>query len=162
MSPNPRQQGFAIMAAIFIIVVLAALAAFVVSIGSAHLASLALDIQGSRALQVARSGMDWGVARVVSNPATFGTAGDCRSGARSATLGTGAGADFKGYSGFTVTVECRATLFQDGGELYSYAIIATACNEPLAGACPNTAAPSGDYIERSLSTQIVCNASGPC
>lgn len=163
MFPKRTQGGFAVMAAVFILVVLAGLAAYVLSISSAQQASLALDLQGGRALQVARSGMDWGIARVISNPEVFGTQ-NCRTaaGAGPVNLTSGPGGDFEGQAGITVSVSCKAAQFQDGALMYRYDITATACSEPLAGACPNTGTPGPDYVERSLSTTVVCNATGPC
>ena len=34
----------------------------------------------------------------------------------------------------------------------NYRVVATACNQPLAGACPNAAITGADYVERTLST----------
>jgi MSHA biogenesis protein MshP len=159
--PHPRrQQGFAIIAAIFIVVILAAMAAYAVSVNTAHTAGAGMDIQGSRALQAARSGMDWGISRVVNDPTQFGP-GNCKAGAPKANL-TGS-ADLPGHAGFTVTVTCTATPYLDGGALISYALMATACSEPdVTGSCPNTGAPGADYVERRVTTQVMCNASGTC
>ncbi|SHG64470.1 hypothetical protein [Massilia sp. CF038] len=161
MSPKPNQSGMAAVAAIFILVILAGLAAYAVSISATQQTGIALDVQGSRALQVARSGMDWGIARVVSAPSAFGT-GNCQTGNARVDLSTGAGGDLAAYNGFTVSVECEPTPYTDGAALISYRLIATACNEPNLGRCPNTTSASADYVERQLSTQVMCNASGPC
>ena len=150
------------MAAIFILVVLASLGAYVVTITSAQHIGSALDIEGSRALQAARSGMDWGIARAVNDPTVFGT-GNCQTGSPSVNLTTGAGGDFASLSGYTVTVTCTGgTSFPDGAStLYSYALTATACNQPNAGVCPNTG-PGANYVERRLTVQVICNATLPC
>jgi MSHA biogenesis protein MshP len=156
------QRGFAVAAAVFIIVVLAGMAAYVVAISSAHQAGGAMDIQGSRALQAARSGMDWGIARVITAPTSFGS-GNCQAGAVTINLSSQGGTDFPAHGGFTVSVNCVATAYTDGASLYSYTLTATACNEPGAGGvCPNTASPDADYVERRVSTQVVCNATGTC
>jgi MSHA biogenesis protein MshP len=68
LNHSPQQHGFAVMAALFILVVLTSLGAYVVTISSAQHIGNALDIQGSRALQAARAGMDWGIARAVHTP----------------------------------------------------------------------------------------------
>lgn len=49
------------VSAIFILVVLAALAGFVVSVSSTQNLSFAQDIQGARAYQAARAGTEWGI-----------------------------------------------------------------------------------------------------
>ncbi len=58
-----RQTGFAIVSAIFILVVLAALAGFIVSTTTTQNLSFAQDIQGTRAYQAARAGTEIGIAR---------------------------------------------------------------------------------------------------
>jgi MSHA biogenesis protein MshP len=61
--PEKRQRGFAIVAGIFILVVLAGLAAFVVSVTSTQHLTYAQDVQGARAYQAARAGVEWGLNR---------------------------------------------------------------------------------------------------
>lgn len=162
-----RQQGFAVVAAIVVLVMLAGMAAYLASISSAQHASVGLDIQGGRALQAARSGMDWGISRVINEPAAFGVDAlgptSCITGARTVNLSTGSGGDLPAYAGLRVSVTCRASTFTDGVALISYSLTATACNRPnAAGSCPNTNDPGADYIERRVSTQVVCNAAMPC
>lgn len=159
---RPPRKGFAILSAIFVLVVLAALGAYVMTISSTQHMGSALDIEGSRALQAARAGMDWGIARAVNAPTAFG-AGSCQPGPVSVDLTTGAGGDFAAFNGYTVSVTCAGTAFTDGASsLYSYALTATACNQPSAGACPNAAPSGNNYIERRLTVQVTCNATLPC
>lgn len=58
-----RQRGFGVIAAIVILVILAGLGAFVVSISTSQSITFAQDIQGARAYQAARAGMEWGISR---------------------------------------------------------------------------------------------------
>jgi MSHA biogenesis protein MshP len=156
------------MAAMFILVVLALLGAYVLSISSAHHVGSALDIEGSRALQAARSGMDWGISRAVNDPTAFDPTkvppnGNCRTLPQSINLTTGPSSDLTAISGFTVTVTCTGTRFEDGTNiLYKYALVATACNQPSGDACPNTTAVGANYVERRVTVQITCNATPPC
>ena len=152
------------LSAIVILVVLASLGAYVMTISSAQHIGSALDIEGSRALQAARAGMNWAIERAVNAPTAFG-AGNCQTGTVSVNLTTGAGGDFAALSGYTVTVICASggTAYTDGANsLYSYALTATACNQPNAGVCPNTATPGTNYVERRLTVQVTCNATLPC
>src|SRR3989442_13983417 len=55
-----RQTGFSIIAAIFLLVVLALLGAFIVSVTGMQQSSGQLDVLGVRAYQSARAGMEWG------------------------------------------------------------------------------------------------------
>lgn len=150
------------MAAIFILVVLASLGAYMVTISSAHHIGSALDIEGGRALQASRAGMDWAIARAVNAPTAFG-GGSCQPGPVSVNLTTGSGGDFASLSGYTVSVTCAGTPYTDGASsLYSYALTATACNQPGGGVCPNTASAGANYVERRLTVQVTCNAAGVC
>ena len=159
---RPPRKGFAILSAIFVLVVLASLGAYVMTISSAQHMGSALDIEGSRVLQASRAGMDWAIARAVNAPTAFG-AGNCQTGSPSVNLATGSGGDFAAFSGYTVSVTCIGTAFTDGASsLYNYALTATACNQPNAGSCPNTATPGSNYVERRLTVQVTCNAALPC
>lgn len=160
-----RQRGFAVVAALFILVVLASLSAYMLTISSSHHIGNALDIESSRALQAARAGMDWGIERAVNAPTAFG-AGDCRTGPFPTTatvnLTTGAGGDFPLLAGYVITVSCTGRDYTDGAALISYDLTATACNQPAGGVCPNTAPVGTNYVERRLNVQVTCNAALPC
>ena len=143
--------------------VLASLGAYMVTISSSQHLGGALDLEGSRALQAARAGLDWGMAKAVISPTAFG-AGNCRTGAVTVNLTTGSGGDFTALSGFTVTVTCSGVAYTDGtNSLYSYALTSTACNQPNGSSCPNTGSSIGvGYAERRLTSQVTCNATLPC
>ncbi|MHB1359001.1 MAG: hypothetical protein ACYCWC_05390 [Rhodocyclaceae bacterium] len=138
-----RLRGFAIVSAIFILVVLAALGAFILNISSQQQIGSALDVQGVRAYHAARAGIEWGLFRQLQ-------AGSCAATASFVPAGAA-------ISGFTVTVLCSATPDPVGfGGPTVYSIVSTACSEPVAGwtatsvACPNTTNPGNLYIERRL------------
>ncbi len=59
--PEGRSGGFAIVSAIFILVVLATLAGFIVSVTTTQNLTFAQDVQGVRAYQAARAGTEWGI-----------------------------------------------------------------------------------------------------
>lgn len=132
-----RVGGFAIVSAIFILVVLAALGAFIVSISGSQQIGSALDVEGVRAYQAARAGLEWGLHRQLRSGSCVGAASFAPT---ASTL-----------AGFTVTVICTATPDPGGhGGPTVYSITATACNQPDGGACPNTANPGPFYVERRL------------
>jgi len=69
-----RQRGVAIISAIFLLLLFAALAAFMVSLtGTANITS-AQDVQGSRAYQSAQAGLEWGLYQVLAPVAPSCTA----------------------------------------------------------------------------------------
>ena len=134
-----RQRGAALMAAIFLLVVIGALVAFLLKMSALQHLSIALDVQGSRAYQASRAGIDWGVYRALRDTScvassSFGLAGD--------------------LSDFTVTVECADTPYTEVNATvkHVYSIRATACNRPVAGACPGAVGPF--YVERQLQALV--------
>lgn len=135
-------SGFSLITAIFLLVVLSALGTYALTFASLQQAGAALDVQGSRAYQAARSGIDWGLYQVVavsSCPAITHL---------SIPAASGSGA-------FTVTVACAAlgSASEGGVTVTTYAITATACSQPLAGACPGTVGSVG-YVERQLQAKV--------
>lgn len=66
LTPITRARGFAVASAVFILVVLAALSAFMVSLSTTQHATSAMDVQGSRAYWAARSAAEWGALQVMA------------------------------------------------------------------------------------------------
>lgn len=102
------QQGFAAVAAVFLVVVLAALGGFMVSISNTQHLTQAQDIQGTRAYWAARAGLEWGVGRVLAG-------GACPAASTSLAI-----------EGFTVVVRCGASTYVDNGNRVVYQFNATA------------------------------------
>ena len=77
------ERGFTLPMAVFLIVVVALLVAFMVSIASVQQRQSALSIVGDRVFFAAQSGVEWGAARALRDndcatnfPATFLVTGD--------------------------------------------------------------------------------------
>jgi MSHA biogenesis protein MshP len=156
-------RGFAIVSAIFILVVLAALGAFIVSVSTNQHVGSALDIQGVRAYQAARAGVEWGIYQVQATPAynfSYGTPAVAVGSANPNTRACPASPSSfvpaaPTLAGFTVTVTCIATVDLVNGGPTVYTLQSTACNQPAAGACPNVALAAGfDYIERRVDVAL--------
>lgn len=62
-----RQRGMSIVVAIFLITVVASLAAFAVTVGTATRESENLQLQADRANSAARAGVEWGAYRALVN-----------------------------------------------------------------------------------------------
>lgn len=156
-----RMQGFAIVTAIFILVVLAALGAFIVSISTNQQIGTALDIQGVRAYQAAKSGVEWGIYQVEATPAynfSYGTpavaVGNANPNTRACPASPASFAPAAPtLADFTVTVTCVATVDVNNGPTV-FRVVSTACNQPAAGACPNNAPTSPDYVERRIEVTL--------
>ena len=69
MTRKPRtESGFVLPTAIFLLVILAALATYMVTLSRTSHLSSALDIQGGRAYQAARAGIEWAAWQLLQNP----------------------------------------------------------------------------------------------
>ncbi|WP_126444155.1 pilus assembly PilX N-terminal domain-containing protein [Sulfuricystis multivorans] len=135
--PPRKPDGFAIVSAIFILVVLAVLGAFILNISAQQQIGSALDVQGTRAYQAARAGIEWGLYQQLQG----GVA--CPAGSFNPPAAT--------LSEFTVSVTCVATADPGGhGGPTVRVLTATACNQPNAGDCPNTVDPGSHYVERRI------------
>lgn len=118
----PKQQrGLGVIAAIVILVILAGLAGFVVSISTTQNIGLAQDVQGARALRAAAAGIEWGTARWLA-------ASTCDSGTLSGLDG-----------GFTVVV--AGTSSSAGGHFFCE-LVATATGGGSPGGL--------GYVERQM------------
>lgn len=68
-----NQRGFTMVAAIFLLVTLAALGAFMLTFSSSQHMTSAQDVQGSRAYWAARAGLEWALGSVKAAPAACPT-----------------------------------------------------------------------------------------
>ena len=93
------QQGFAAVAAIFLVVVLAALGSYMVSFSNTQQLTSAQDVQGTRAYWAARAGLEWGLSLGASTSA-------CPVAAAPAKI-----------EGFDMTVVCSPTTYSDGASV---------------------------------------------
>ena len=121
------QRGFAIVAAIFLLVTLAALGAFMLTFSNTQHLTSAQDVQGSRAYWVARTGLEWGIA---SSTAT------CPASPTTLTINT-----------FTVVISCIMRTYTEAGapvNLLQFTSTATSAG----------AVGSVGFIERSLSASV--------
>lgn len=157
-----RAAGFSIVAAIFLLLVLTLLGAVIVSVVGIQQASSQLDLLGVRAYQGARAGLEWGAQSVLDphnalNPASCSPVVMPSCPASPTNLNT-LGASL---SPFTVTVTCAQTADTTEGNrnVRVFTLVATACNQPAGGACPNPS-PAGEYVERQLqATMAKCKDS---
>ena len=140
-------RGFVLPSAIFLLVILAALAAFLVRILTTQSTTSAQDIQGVRAYQAARAGIEWGLYQALdplnaSAVAPNNAAWPNMLGCPSATLA---------IEGFRVAVNCNPGVPQDYFEagntrsIRVYRLVATAS----LGAVGAT-----NYVERQIQVTV--------
>lgn len=147
--PLARQAGFGIIAAIVILVLLAGLGAAIARLGITQTTNATQDMAGSRVVQSARAGIEWGLHRALRNTSCVA----------SQTL------DLGSENGYAVTVTCLATTYNEGEQSAGvplqkiiYSITAVACNS---SACPdNGAVGNSDYVERRLTATACTTAAG--
>ena len=128
-SRHLMQQGFAAIAAIFLVVVLAALGGFMLTFSNTQQLGSAQDVLGSRAYWAARAGLEWGIGSVAANPV-------CPAPATSLTIDV-----------FTVAVTCGPTTYSEAGAPVNiFQLTSTAATAGSPG--------SATYIERSISASM--------
>jgi MSHA biogenesis protein MshP len=104
-------RGFALVPALFLIVVIALLAAVAVRVTTAQQQTVSLALQQARALSAARAGIDWAAYKAIN--------GTCAGGTLSLSAAS--------LAGYTVVVTCASTAYSDGsGSYFSYTIASTA------------------------------------
>lgn len=141
-----RQRGFVLVLAVFMLVMLAAISAYLLTISNLQVQTAAQDELGARAYQSARTGIEWGAYQILRAPAQpFATA--CIAGATTQTIALSGQ-----LAGFSVAVTCQAGAVQtEGASTYrAYNITSTGCNQ---AACPGAA--SATYVERQLKVSVV-------
>jgi MSHA biogenesis protein MshP len=141
-----RSAGVGLITAIFLLVVLSGLAVAMVALFTSQQASSSLDLEGARAYQAARAGIEWGLFQ--RRRATCAAATACCQGAAGSTvLAMPAGTTLQGY---TVVVSCTPST---GVPNAPTVITSVACNMPdAAGVCegaPNNA----EYVRRRMEVE---------
>lgn len=140
-SPSNRlQTGFAAIAAIFLVVVLAAMGAFMVTFSNTQQLTSAQDLQGSRAYWAARAGLEWAIGAVV--PQASAMAACPASPQTLPAVGT-----FDG--GFTVVVTCTLSSFNEAAAAANVKIFQFTAVARSAGAIGSVG-----YVERSLTASL--------
>lgn len=105
--------GFALVPALFLIVVLGALALVAIRVGTAQQQAVTLALEEARALAAAQAGIEWGAYESLD-------AGSCTA---STTLNLSEAA----LAGYTVVVTCTAQTFANGASTAtSYVLQSTA------------------------------------
>lgn len=117
----PLQRGFSLVSAIFLLIVVAALGTFAVTVSGTQHQSAALDVLGTRAYHAARAGMEWGVYQVIRNPGGI----TCSVAGASNAITLPAGTTL---APFTVNLVCQsyAPVTEGSATLSAYRLTSTA------------------------------------
>lgn len=124
---RPAQHGFAAIAAIFLVVVLAALGGFMLTFSNTQQLTSAQDVQGSRAYWAARAGLEWGIASATTT---------CPASPTTLTVDT-----------FTVLITCALQTYPEAGATVNILQFTSVASS--AGAVGSVG-----FIERSVSASL--------
>jgi MSHA biogenesis protein MshP len=126
-SAAQTQQGFAIFAAVFFLVVVGAMGGYMLQFSSAQQINAAQDLQGTRGEWAAQGALDWAIASVLST-------GACAS--APALL-----------EGFSVAITCVPQAYDEAGVTTQIFHISVTAQNQLA---PGTLG----FVERSLTATV--------
>ena len=127
------QRGFSIVSAIFLLVILSAMGAFMLTFSNVQQMTSAQDLQGGKAYQAARAGIDWGAYQILQG------GGTC---AASTTVPLGGN-----LASFNLVVQCTSygPYTEGANTFHLYQITATANSGTLG---------STTYVERQIQATI--------
>jgi len=126
-----KQQGFSLVSAIFLLVVLAGLGVYAVRINTLQQQTVTAGLRAAQAFQAARTGVAWGAYRALN-------AGVCAS----ATLNLTEGAT----AGFRVSVECSQSTHVEGTSTVRVFVFDVRAEAGAYG--------GPDYVSRRVQTKI--------
>ena len=140
MNPQPpilrREDGFSLVLAIFILVVLAVLGVYMVTLSGVQAFTPAYAVRGAQAYQAADSGIEWGIYEATEATTPPGGC-DTFPSPTGKVLNIG---DFK------VTVTCSATPFSEGGDNFNFYKITALAQTGTYG--------QPGYISRQVETKV--------
>ena len=140
-----RTGGFSLISAIFLLVVVTLLGAYVVSLSTSQHTTGALDVEGARAYQAARAGVEWGAWQILQAPAG-GFRTSCDGAAYAAPISQPLAGLAGTLSGFAVQVQCGSAAAAEAGvNVRVYRLTVTASKGTLG---------SLFYVERQLQATI--------
>ena len=126
-----EERGFSLVSAIFLLVVLAGLAAYAVCVNVMQQQTVNLALRSAQAFHAARSGVAWAAYRAIN-------AGFCAADTTTLTEG--------GATGFTVQVSCAASVHVEGGTNINVYIIDVLAESGVYG--------GPDYVSRRLQVKV--------
>jgi MSHA biogenesis protein MshP len=138
---SKRESGFSLVSAIFLLVVIAALGTFAVTLSTTQNQSQAMDVMGARAYQAALAGVEWAAFNVAASPASAPAAWTgCTAGATVVV-----GGNLAAFS--PVTVNCSASSSVEGASTIWVYDVSTVAR--TAGTAGNT-----NYVEQVATAKL--------
>jgi MSHA biogenesis protein MshP len=129
-----RSEGFALMMAVFLIVTLAAIGTYLMTISIGQTEATSQDEQGARAYQAARAGVEWAAYQILRKTK------ECSDVGAPLVLQ-------QGLTGYFATVSCVSSSETEAAVAVKiYTLTVTGCNRNPCG--PANTGPT--YVERQL------------
>ena len=135
-----REAGFSLISAIFLLVVIAMLGTFAVTLSTTQNQSQAMDVMASRGYQAALAGVEWAAYQVANSASNAPSAAPC-----STNFAPGALAG--NLSPFTVTVSCSAVSSVEDTTYWIYSVSSVAKSAGTVG--------SATYVEQVATAKLV-------
>lgn len=136
MTLRRLQTGFGMVTAIFMLLIMASLAGYLVRVSSLGQFSSAIDFDRARAYQAAQAGVQWAgyqIYKAASNACT--------------AAGVDVALDATGFPGIGLTVTCTPTV---NGTVTTYTVFSVACNVTSGTPkCP-ASSPGTGYVEQAV------------
>ena len=129
--PPGGQRGFALVAAIFLLVVLASLGVYIVRVSGVQQQTVNVALLGARAFEAAVSGMEWGAFQALD-------CGTCTTTTLNLTEG--------GLAGFDVDVTCSSSAHTESGNVYNLYLIDVEARNGVYG--------TPDYVSRRMQARV--------
>jgi len=139
-----KQQGFSLITAIFLLVVLATLMGYMVSLRVVQQQMVVMSVQGARALQAARAGLEYGIYKALNGSS-------CVPGTDTTETVTFLPAE-PALEKFSVSVTCTATVHTEGvaSAFNFYTLTALSSS----GTFAQGSAANPDYVSRQIRVTV--------
>lgn len=134
---GPEDHGFTMMSTIFIVVILALVSSFIVSISTLTRSSMNLTLLGLKTYFAAKSGIEWATFAIQSSGSPY----NCPTSPTKLSLSQGA------LAGFSVTITCTQNAFTEHDSTYNVFSITSVGSYTSASGLENT--------QRQIDTRIL-------
>lgn len=141
-----KQKGVALVAAIFLLVVLAALGVYLVQMAGTQRATSLFALQGARAYHAAKSAVEFGVHQALNNSAI--ACGTAPASPVNQTISFSEG----GLQGFSASLSCEYTRHDENGDCFNVYVINVQASRAAYG--------TADYVSRRLQTTVTNHVEG--
>jgi MSHA biogenesis protein MshP len=141
---NRIQRGFSLVSAIFLLVVLAALGAAMVTFSTTQNQSMVMDVMGARAYQAANAGIEWAAYNIELSPGVSSPAAKVFSPTVTPLAGD--------LAPFTVVVGYDATPHSDA--VMAGAGVVTVWSYTIAASAAYSTPGASNYVERVVNAKM--------